>query len=457
MQPAQALTEVLFRQLREQHVNHCLAGVPLTALELATLTLTPQAVAQAHEPAQVQLRSQLETAQTFVTELQGRKAPVTLALIIASAALFALQMYWGEGHLAYSSWRMGAGNGRAVVSGEVWRLLSAAMLHGGLVHLAMNGMSLWFLGTFLEKVLGSARFLTLFVLSAFAGNLLSALRIDTSSVGASSGIWGLMAACAALVTWPRGALPGLLAMSMRNRVWSVVGINAVISFAPGIDYLAHGGGGLMGFALTASGAMLLGLPRADAAIPTTLPRRRGWTVSAVLSGAALLAAVTAAIANGKPWELQHPRLHAVDLAGTPLEIDLPTSFSPVAPEPVKGMQFFGWERWQEDGLIVVLAVSPEPTLGSEEEWLASKQRTVTLSDKLLMVDAPQIRVLNGKRVVTFSTREPGSPLLTRYTVGLVSGVPVRLETTASTQSLTAAWQGLEHALFFGIRLKGSAR
>lgn len=443
----------------------CLVGTPLTELQMAAEGLTTaavehvtkltdlqvEAIAQAHGPTPLPLHTQLEGARGFIAAIQNRRAPVTWALIVAGALLYMLEWYFGEGHLALSSRRMGAGSGAAVLSGEVWRLLSASMLHGNLAHLVLNGYSLWVLGIFLEKVLGSARFLSIFVLSALAGGVLSAVRVEGTSVGASGGIWGLMLACAALVTWPRGVLPALVANSMRNRVWTVVGINALLSFAPGIDLLAHGGGGLMGLFLTGTGLTLRGLPQASEPAPATLPSKPGWSITAALLATALVASVGIAIVEGKPWELLHPVLHSVALEGTSLQIDLPTSFEPVTPREREGVTFFRWERFGEDGLDIVLAIAPRRLDMTEEEWLTRSQASVNVGKDVVLVDQPQIRTLYGRQVVTFSTRQPGSELLRRGTLGLVGDYQVRFETVAADDVLTDAWKALEHSLYFGIR------
>src|SRR5260370_13797086 len=92
------------------------------------------------------------------------------------------------------------------------------------------------------------------------------------SVGASGGIWGLMVAGAVLVTWPRERLPALISAAQRKRAWTPVLINGFYSFTPGIDWLAHLGGGLTRGLLVLFGLITAGIPlAADADDPTKAP------------------------------------------------------------------------------------------------------------------------------------------------------------------------------------------
>ena len=81
-----------------------------------------------------------------------------------------------------------------VAEGEVWRLVTSAFLHSGLVHLAMNMISLYFLGSFAEAQFGRGRFLALYLISGIAGGLayLYFGSFTDPAVGASGAIFGLL-------------------------------------------------------------------------------------------------------------------------------------------------------------------------------------------------------------------------------------------------------------------------
>src|SRR5919112_2548059 len=81
-----------------------------------------------------------------------------------------------------------------VARGEVWRPVSSMFLHAGFIHLALNMLSLYFLGAFVEVAFGRARFLALYLTSGLAGGLayLYFGAFDGSVVGASGAIFGLL-------------------------------------------------------------------------------------------------------------------------------------------------------------------------------------------------------------------------------------------------------------------------
>ena len=54
---------------------------------------------------------------------------------------------------------------------EPWRFLTSAFAHGSLMHIAFNMDALWVMGTYLEPMLGRARFIAIYLLSAFGGSV----------------------------------------------------------------------------------------------------------------------------------------------------------------------------------------------------------------------------------------------------------------------------------------------
>ncbi len=142
------------------------------------------------------------------------------------------------GSLSDGSWVPG------VASGRWWQVVTSAFLHTQPWHIGLNMVALWMLGPNLERVLGRARFLALYLVAALAGSamVMWVSDPDSSSLGASGAIFGLFAALALLVWKVRGNF---------RQVLYVLGINAVISFMPGISWQAHLGGFLGGLAVAA--------------------------------------------------------------------------------------------------------------------------------------------------------------------------------------------------------------
>lgn len=129
----------------------------------------------------------------------------------------------------------------AVVSGEWWRPLTAAFLHIGPVHLALNMLAVLVFGSELERQLGRWRFLALYLLSALGGAAAIQLLGDPFRpvAGASTAIYGLLGALGVLMLVRRQDMRGLL---------TLLAINVFISFLPGVSLLGHLGGLVAGAA-----------------------------------------------------------------------------------------------------------------------------------------------------------------------------------------------------------------
>ena len=212
-------------------------------------------------------------------------------------AIFALQMLWGGGNPILAASRMGALIPSRVLGGEWWRLFSVMLLHGSAIHLALNMFALLSFGPFLERLIGGARYLLIFVLSGFGGAVLSMMRgTEIIGVGASGGIWGVMVAGAVVVTWPRGLLDAGLAHQLRQRAWTPVVINLVYSVQPGIDMLAHVGGGVVG-------GVLAYVLTNRAAHHEPLRESAPFKVAAAVVGVVLAVSFGIALVQGRPWAL----------------------------------------------------------------------------------------------------------------------------------------------------------
>jgi len=79
-------------------------------------------------------------------------------------------------------------------AGQVWRLLTPVLLHASIPHILFNMYALLVIGVGLERYFGHGRYLLLYVLGGFTGNVLSFLLSSGYSVGASTAIFGLIGA-----------------------------------------------------------------------------------------------------------------------------------------------------------------------------------------------------------------------------------------------------------------------
>jgi len=83
----------------------------------------------------------------------------------------------------------------ALENGEVWRPLTMGILHTDLFHIVLNMLWLGYTGWNLERALGRANVLAIYVGAVVAGSMLSMFGSpDTPSLGASGGVFGLVAA-----------------------------------------------------------------------------------------------------------------------------------------------------------------------------------------------------------------------------------------------------------------------
>ena len=167
------------------------------------------------------------------------KRSATLSLItIICAAYLADQLY-------PQLYQYTALFGPLVQSGEIWRLFSVALVHGGLTHLFFNMFSLLVLGNPVEAALGKARFLTIFFLSLLTGSLAS-IYLNSApqvSVGASGAVFGLFGAFI--------AMRKMISEGVRD-IYVIVGLNFVFGFIlGGVDWRAHLGGLVGGYLTTA--------------------------------------------------------------------------------------------------------------------------------------------------------------------------------------------------------------
>lgn len=128
-----------------------------------------------------------------------------------------------------------------IMQGQVWRLITPVFLHGSIFHIAFNMYALFYLGQTLERFYRHGRFLALFLLSGFAGNVISFMFSSYPSLGASTAIFGLLGAEGVLIYQNREIF-GSIARRALSQVVMIAVVNLIIGLTPGIDNLGHIGG-----------------------------------------------------------------------------------------------------------------------------------------------------------------------------------------------------------------------
>jgi len=182
---------------------------------------------------------------------------VTYSLIMINVAVFALtnQVGGGGGAFGFGSADLNSLGqrlvlfGPAVAHGQDYRLLTAAFIHYGVLHIAFNMYALFILGTAFERYAGHLRFAVVYFTAALAGSFGALiLTPHSATAGASGAIFGIMGA---LLVFERQR--GIALMQSPIVGWIVINLIITVSI-PGISIGGHVGGliggGLAGFALS---------------------------------------------------------------------------------------------------------------------------------------------------------------------------------------------------------------
>lgn len=133
----------------------------------------------------------------------------------------------------------------AIRAGQLWRFITPVFLHGSPMHIFFNMYALLSIGSFLEKQFGHRRFALLYFLAAFSGNVISFLFTNGYSIGASTAIFGLIAAEGIFFYQNRKMFGAYARQAIGNAVFFIV-LNLFIGLMPQIDNWGHIGGLLGG-------------------------------------------------------------------------------------------------------------------------------------------------------------------------------------------------------------------
>ncbi|OOM79356.1 rhomboid family intramembrane serine protease [Clostridium sp. BL-8] len=124
--------------------------------------------------------------------------------------------------------------------GEIWRLLTCAFLHSGLIHIVCNMYSLYIIGPQIEQIYGIRKYLSIYLISCITASISSYfLNPNGIAVGASGGIFGLMGALLAFALIERNRIQKKFLSSLLQ----IIAINLFIGLSiKNIDNFAHIGG-----------------------------------------------------------------------------------------------------------------------------------------------------------------------------------------------------------------------
>lgn len=190
-----------------------------------------------------------------ITELRPPMGPLTRSLMIVTVGLYVAQTLLRLAGVDFLTGLLGLSVG-GIQQHHLWTLLTYLFLHGSPVHLLVNMLMLYFLGSELERELGRQHYLLLYGLSGLLGGLgwlLITWPYEGVCVGASGALFGLLGGYATL--FPRREVTLLLffIFPITMRAWVLAVVLGVVQFflmishdSGGVAYSAHVAGGLAG-------------------------------------------------------------------------------------------------------------------------------------------------------------------------------------------------------------------
>jgi membrane associated rhomboid family serine protease len=250
------------------------------------------------------------------------QAPASYSLLLLILLLFSAEL-WMEGAIGGPAGpmgallnpspltlvRLGANIGPLNVDGgEGWRFMTAVFLHIGLIHLAFNGWALIVLAPFCERVFGPARFLTVYLLTGLAGNIISylwhverggQLWLQAGASGALCGLLGLLMVFRSGRGWDAGS------DAIRRITTRWLLLTVLFGLFAGADNAAHLGGAAVGAAL----GLLLNVRSVRSGRAWT---RWGWRPAAAVCSLLALLSIGAMVASQSTWREAERMLETVD-------------------------------------------------------------------------------------------------------------------------------------------------
>ena len=171
---------------------------------------------------------------------RAARAPITSALLIVNVLIWLGQIS-PLGYLFTNQFFFAP----VLAAIEPWRMLTAGFVHdwSGPMHILFNSYAIWIFGRALEPMLGTVRFLVLYLTSIVGGSLAVMWLSDPQIpvVGASGALFGLMGAYFVVIRSLGGNA---------SQIFILVGINFALGlFVPGISWEGHLGGLVTGLVI----------------------------------------------------------------------------------------------------------------------------------------------------------------------------------------------------------------
>lgn len=168
----------------------------------------------------------------------------TYVLIFIQVAMFLILELFGGSTTSSTLIQFGAKVNPLILEGEWWRFLTPIFLHIGFLHLVMNTIGLFYIGTAVERIFGRIRFLLIYLIAGFGGSVASFIFSPNLSAGASGAIFG----CFGALLYFGLIHPKLFFRTMGLNLFMILAINLAFGFTvSNVDNAGHIGGLIGGF------------------------------------------------------------------------------------------------------------------------------------------------------------------------------------------------------------------
>lgn len=193
----------------------------------------------------------MQSSQQMNFPVPGRVLKSVLIILFALWLVFALAVNWGgASEEAFLRW---TGNSSAIARGEVWRLVTAPLMHlpSDIGHILGSMIGLYFLGSSLESAWGGQRFAWFLLWSGvlaysvqFGASLLLPAPVMASLsydnyFGATPVIYAVAIAWACSFKGQRVMLMFVLPVSSSALIWITVGVGLMVLIAGGKTPSGH--------------------------------------------------------------------------------------------------------------------------------------------------------------------------------------------------------------------------
>lgn len=185
----------------------------------------------------------------------SRLTPAVRALLVATVSVFVVQLFF-DALTGGAFTRLASLSIPGLKRGYLWQPVTYLFLHGGLIHLLLNMLGLYFLGPETERAIGTRQFCLLYFVSgvlAGVGWLFISNVPWAVCVGASGALFGIIGAFAALFPNRLITVYVFMILPVTLRAWVlavalvVVELSFLLNAAGGVAYAAHLAGGVAGY------------------------------------------------------------------------------------------------------------------------------------------------------------------------------------------------------------------